>query len=138
MPLNDKAGLMKNLPHRLKEHCGAFFIFSLLVAGLLSLGQVSARSVLMQDTAGHLVICSGDASVVIAMDSHGAPISDETSCPECSCLNPIEADMNRGVVLKTSAASRAAEALRRQDAYQKSIYSIQLRGPPSQVKSTYS
>ena len=129
---------MKNLPHRFKKHCGAFFLFSLLVAGLLSLGQVSARSVLMQDTAGHLVICSGDASVVIAVDSHGAPISDETSCPECSCLNPIDADINRGVVLKTSTASRAAEALRRQDAYQKSIYSIQLRGPPSQVKSTYS
>ena len=129
---------MKNLPHRFKEHCGAFFIFSLLVAGLLSLGQVPERSVLMQETAGHLVICIEDASVVIAVDSHGAPISDETSCPECSCLNPIDADMNRGVVLKTSAASRAAEALRRQDAYQKSIYSIQLRGPPSQVKSTYS
>ncbi|MGB2005140.1 MAG: hypothetical protein ACPHRD_10910, partial [Paracoccaceae bacterium] len=77
---------MKNLPHRLKKHCGAFFLFSLLVAALLSLGQVSARSVLMQDTAGHLVICSGDASVVITVDSHGAPISDETSCPECSCL----------------------------------------------------
>ena len=138
MPLNDKAGLMKNLPHRLKKHCGAFFLLSLLVAALLSLGQVSARSVLMQDTAGHLVICSGDASVVIAVDSHGAPISDETSCPECSCLNPIDADINRGVVLKTSTASRATEALRRQDAYQKSIYSIQLRGPPSQVKSTYS
>lgn len=129
---------MKNLPHRLKKHCGAFFLLSLLVAALLSLGQVSARSVLMQDTAGHLVICSGDASVVITVDSHGAPISDETSCPECSCLNPIDADMNRSVVLKTSAASRAAEALRRQDAYQKSIYSIQLRAPPSQVKSTYS
>ena len=138
MPLNDKAGLMKNLPHRLKKHCRAFFHFSILVAGLLSLGQVAARSVLMQDTAGHLVICSGDASVVIAVDSHGAPISDETSCPECSCLNPIDADMNRKVVLKTSAASRAAEALRRQDAYQKSIYSIQLRAPHSQVKSTYS
>ena len=138
MPLDNKAGLMKNLPHRLKEHCGASLIFSLLVAGLLSLGQISARSVLMQDTAGHLVICSEDASVVIAVDSHGAPISDETSWPECSCLNPIDAGMNRGVVLKTSAASRAAEALRRQDAYQKSIYSIQLRGPPSQVKSTYS
>ena len=138
MPLNDKAGLMKKLPHRLKKHCWAFFLFSLLVAALLSLGQVSARSVLMQDTAGHLVICSGDASVVITVDSHGAPISDETSCPECSCLNPIDADMNRSVVLKTSAASRAAEALRRQDAYQKSIYSIQLRAPPSQVKSTYS
>jgi hypothetical protein len=138
MPLNDKAGLMKNLPHRLKKHCGAFFLLSLLVAALLSLGQVSARSVLMQDTTGHLVICSGDASVIIAVDSHGAPISDETSCPECSCLNPIDADMNRSVVLKTSAASRAAEALRRQDAYEKSIYSIQLRAPPSQVKSTYS
>lgn len=138
MPLNDKAGLMKNLPHRLKKHCRAFFLFSLLVAALLSLGQVSARSVLMQDTAGHLVICSGDASVVITVDSHGAPISDETSCPECSCLNPIHADINPSVVLKTSAASRAAEALRRQDAYQKSIYSIQLRAPPSQVKSTYS
>ena len=138
MPLNDKAGLMKNLSHRLKKHCGAIFLFSLLVAGLLSLGQVSARSVLMQDTAGHLVICSGDASVVIAVDSHGAPISDETSCPECSCLKPIHADINPSVVLKTSAASRAAEALRRQDAYQKSIYSIQLRAPPSQVKSTYS
>ena len=129
---------MKNLPHRLKKHCGAFFLLSLLVAALLSLGQVSARSVLMQDTAGHLVICSGDASVVITVDSHGAPISDETSCPECSCLNPIDADMNRSVVLKTSAASRAAEALRPQDAYQKSIYSIQLRAPPSQVNSTYS
>ena len=138
MPLNDKAGLMKNLPHRLKKHCRVFSLLSLLVAVLLPLGQVSARSVLMQDTAGHLVICSGDASVVIAVDSHGAPISDETSCPECSCLNPIDADMSRGIVLKTSAASRAAEALRRQHAYQKSIYSIQLRAPPSQVKSTYS
>ncbi len=129
---------MKNLPNRLKKHCRVFSLLSLLVAVLLPLGQVSARSVLMQDTAGHLVICSGDASVVIAVDSHGAPISDETSCPECSCLNPIDADMSRGIVLKTSAASRAAEALRRQHAYQKSIYSIQLRAPPSQVKSTYS
>ena len=138
MPLNDNAGVMKNLAHCLKKHCRAFFLFSLLVAGLLSRGQVAARSVLMQDTAGHLVICSGDASVVIAVDSHGAPISDETSCPECSCLNPIDADMNREVVLKTSAASRAAEALRRQEAYQKSIYSFQLRAPHAQVKSTYS
>jgi len=30
MPLNDKAGLMKNLPHRLKKHCGAFFLLAYL------------------------------------------------------------------------------------------------------------
>ena len=93
----------------------------------------------MQNTAGRVVIYSGDASVVIAVASYGAPISDEISCAECSCLNPIDADMNRVVVLKTpTAAPRAAEALRRQDAYQKFIYSIRLRAPPSQVKYTYS
>ena len=127
---------MKNLPHRLKEHCGAFFIFSLLVAGLLSLGQVSARSVLMQDIAGHVVICSGDASFVLAVDAHGAPISDETACPECSCLNPIDADMIRGVALTTPAAGHYGETLRQQDVYQKSVYSIRLRAPPSQAKTT--
>ena len=138
MPLNEKTVVMKNLPHRLKKQCGAFYIICLLVTGLLSVGQVSARNVLMPDTAGHVVICSGDAIIIIAVDSHGTPISDENSCPECSCLNPIDADMTRGVVLKTPATAPTAESLRSQNTYQKSIYSIQLRAPPSQVKSTYS
>jgi len=110
--------------------------FCLLVAALLSSGQISARSVLMQDIAGHVVICSGDASFVLAVDAHGAPISDETACPECSCLNPIDADMIRGVALTTPAAGHYAETLRQQDVYQKSVYSIRLRAPPSQVKTT--
>ena len=107
-----------------------------MVAALLSSGQISARSVLMQYIAGHVVICSGDASVVLAVDTHGAPISDETACPECSCLNPIDADMTHGVALKTPAAGHDAETLRRQDVYQKSVYSIRLRDPPSQIKTT--
>ena len=90
----------------------------------------------MQDIAGHVVICSGDASFVLAVDTHGAPISDETACPECSCLNPIDADMIRGVALKTPAAGHYAETLRQQDVYQKSVYFIRLRAPPSQVKTT--
>ena len=118
MPLNEKAVVMKNLRHRLKKQCGAFFLFCLLATGLLSVGQVSARSVLMPDTAGHVVICSGDATVVIAVDSHGTPISDETSCPECFCLNLIDADMSRGVALKTPATAQVAESFRRQNAYQ--------------------
>ena len=91
---------MKNTPYRSKIRFRVLCVFCLLVAALLSSGQISARSVLMQDIAGHVVICSGDASVVLAVDTHGAPISDETACPECSCLNPIDADMIRGVALK--------------------------------------
>jgi len=90
----------------------------------------------MQDIAGHVVICIGDASVVLAVDTHGAPISDETACPECSCLNLIDADMIRGVALKTPAAGHYAETLRQRDVYQKTVYSIRLRAPPSQFKTT--
>ena len=90
----------------------------------------------MQDIAGHVVICSGDASVVLAVDTHGTPISDETACPECSCLNPIDAAITRIVALETPAAGHDAETLRQQDVYQKTVYSIRLRAPPSQVKTT--
>ena len=107
-----------------------------MVAALLSGGQISARSVLMQYIAGHVVICSGDASVVLAVDTHGAPISDETACPECSFLNSIYADMTRSVALETPAAGHDAETLRQQEVYQKTVYSIPLRAPPSQVKTT--
>ena len=127
---------MKDTPYRLKLRLRVLCVFCLLVAALLSSGQMSARSVLMQDIAGYVVICSEDASVVFAVDSHGAPISDETACPECSCLNPIDADMIRGVALKTPAAGHDAETLRQRDVYQKSVYSILLRAPPSQVKTT--
>ena len=127
---------MKNTPYRSKIRFRVFCGFCLLVAALLSSGQISARSVLMQEIAGHVVICSGDASFVLAVDAHGAPISDETACPECSCLNPIDADIIRGVALTTPAAGHYAETLRHQDVYQKSVYSIRLRAPPSQVKTT--
>lgn len=127
---------MKNTPYRSKIRFRVLCVFCLLVAALLSSGQISARSVLMQDIAGHVVICSGDASVVLAVDTHGTPISDETACPECSCLNPIDADMTRSVALETPAAGHDAETLRQQDVYQKSVYSIRLRAPPSQVKTT--
>jgi hypothetical protein len=126
---------VKDTPYRLKIRFRVLRVFCLLIAALLSSGQISARSVLMQDTVGHVVICSRGASVVIAVDTHGDPISDETACPECSCLNPIDADMTRGVTLKTSAAGHDAETLRQQDVYQKSVYSIRLRAPPSQVKT---
>ena len=126
---------MKNTPYRSKIRFRALCVLCLLVAALLSSGQISARSVLMQDIAGHVVICSGDASFVLAVDAHGAPISDETACPECSCLNPIDADMIRGIALTTPAAGHYAETLRQQDVYQKSVYSIRLSAPPSQVKT---
>ena len=127
---------MKNTPYRSKIRFRVLCIFCLLVAALLSSEQISARSVLMQYIAGHVVICSGDASVVLAVDTHGAPISDETACPECSCLNPIDADMSYSVALETPAAGHDAETLRQQDVYQKTVYSIRLRAPPSQVKTT--
>ncbi|MDB2529364.1 hypothetical protein N9X46_01345 [Paracoccaceae bacterium] len=127
---------MKNTPYRSKIRFRVLCVFCLLVAALLSSGQISARSVLIQDIAGHVVICSGDASVVLALDTHGAPISDETACPECSCLNPIDAEITRGLALKPPAAGHDAETLRQQDVYQKSVYSIRLRAPPSQVKTT--
>ena len=127
---------MKNTPYRSKIRFRVFCGFCLLVAALLSSGQISARSVLIKDIAGHVVICSGDASVVLALDTHGAPISDETACPECSCLNPIDAEITRGLALKPPAAGHDAETLRQQDVYQKSVYSIRLRAPPSQVKTT--
>ena len=127
---------MRNTPYRSKIRFRVLCVFCLLVAALLSSGQISARSVLIQDIAGHVVICSGDASVVLALDTHGAPISDETACPECSCLNPIDAEITRGLALKPPAAGHDAETLRQQDVYQKSVYSIRLRAPPSQVKTT--
>ena len=127
---------MKNTPYRSKIRFRVLCVFCLLVAALLSSGQISARSVLIQDIAGHVVICSGDASVVLAVDTHGAPISDETACPKCSCLNPLDADMTRSVALETPAAGHDAETLRQQNVYQKTVYSIRLRAPPSQVKTT--
>jgi hypothetical protein len=127
---------VKNTPYRSKIRFRVLCVFCLLVAALLSSGQISARSVLIQDIAGHVVICSGDASVVLALDTHGAPISDETACPECSCLNPIDAEITRCLALKPPAAGHDAGTLRQQDVYQKSVYSIRLRAPPSQVKTT--